>query len=90
MLEHLPGDLTLQRGRNHIQEIIKLFLEVKVGLGGEHEVPDLILQILSKFHVLHGGIGSVDLLLELLLLPIESLHDHNGGSEDIGVDQGSQ
>jgi len=85
--EDVLRDLVTKRGRDHLHERIQFFLRVQVPVGAHHELADVLLDHRRQLHVAHGGVGHVELLLELLRAPVEG-GDHEGdGSEDVGDDE---
>ena len=50
---------------------------------------DTILNFLRQFHVFHGGVGCVDLSLELCRLLVEVRNDQCHVTKDVGVDDGA-
>ena len=87
--EDVLGDLVPETGRYHLHELVELLLVVQVILGLVHELPDIVLEELWEFHVEHGGVGHVNLLLDLLAPSVESGEHYSHGSEDVGNDEGA-
>ena len=66
----------VERGADHSDERLQLFLLVVSSLRGDQIVSNLLLGIIRQVNVLHGCVGNVDLLLEVCAFSRAHLHEH--------------
>jgi len=72
-----------------VHELVELSLRIQVALGLQHELTDVVLEVVGQLHVLHRGVRDVDLFLKPLRFTVESLHENGDCPEDVRVDQGA-
>ena len=83
------NDEQFQRGRDGLQELIKLLLVVKCRLRLKDVILYQLLGRLWQLHILHGGISSVNLLLEHRLLVVHLRYEDGKVTENVSVNNGA-
>ena len=83
MLRHQESET----GGKEREEVIQVLLILKLALFGHKEVLDLLLDLLFKLYVFHGGCGHFYLLLELRGLPAHGWEDDGNGAHDVRMNE---
>ena len=87
--EYLTHYFIFQTWRKHINEFICFTLAILQVLCQHHVLSYILLKITWNSHVLHRGIGLINLFLKLLSLSIQRRKNTRQGSKDISINQSS-